>query len=129
MYLPHKAILTICVMTEIAKTAGRVSATVIAERIGVPHRHMEVVLQALVEEGLLRSFRGPRGGYELAKKAKDVTFLDLVRVTRATSKAEPRTLSVEAHEKSIGHLVRNASHAFEDNLSKLTLADVLKATP
>src|ERR1700730_11863528 len=39
-----------------------VSVEVLAERYGLPTRHLEPLLQALVREGILRGSRGPRGG-------------------------------------------------------------------
>lgn len=60
--------------------AGPVQARAITERQGIPHRHLEQLLQRLVRGGVLRGMRGPRGGYSLARPRRDVTLGAVVRV-------------------------------------------------
>ncbi len=56
-----------------------ISAKTLAARHGLPPRHLEPVLQALVRCGILKGVRGPRGGYELARERKRVTANDILR--------------------------------------------------
>ncbi len=48
-----------------------------ASALGVSENHLSKVLQRLNKAGLVRSIRGPKGGYRLAKPADDVTLLDV----------------------------------------------------
>ena len=64
-FLPRKGILAIAAVVDIALNDRDhpVSAKTLATRHGLPPRHLEPVLQALVREGILRGIRGPGGGY------------------------------------------------------------------
>jgi Rrf2 family protein len=79
--LPRKGILAIAAVIDVALHArsGPVSARALAARHGLPPRHLEPVLQALVREGILKGIRGPRGGYELARERRRVSFEDILR--------------------------------------------------
>jgi len=72
-----RALLALDIALDIAfHTAGRgevTGAAEIAARMGLARRGIEPLLQALVRAGLLHSLRGPRGGYRLARPAREVT--------------------------------------------------------
>jgi Rrf2 family protein len=50
----------------------------IARRMSVPEDFLAKILKQLVDEGLVRSSRGPHGGYALARPAGDISFLDVI---------------------------------------------------
>jgi len=50
----------------------------IAQVHKIPERFLLKVLKPLVSAGLLLSVKGPRGGYRLAKPAKEISMLDVV---------------------------------------------------
>jgi Rrf2 family protein len=50
----------------------------IARRMEVPEDFLAKILKLLVDQGLVRSTRGPHGGYSLARPAQDVSFLDVI---------------------------------------------------
>jgi Rrf2 family protein len=52
--------------------AGKIAA---GTRIPLPY--LWKLLKSLSDEGLVRSFKGVRGGYELARSAKDITIRDV----------------------------------------------------
>jgi Rrf2 family iron-sulfur cluster assembly transcriptional regulator len=54
----------------------------IAKRQGVSHRYLEQVMQRLVQAGVLRGVRGPRGGYLLARERRRITLGQIARVVR-----------------------------------------------
>ena len=58
---------------------GRISTIAeIAARERLPRQFLEKIFQQLIRSGLVRSRRGPRGGYELGRPAEDVTFRDVI---------------------------------------------------
>jgi len=79
--LPRKGILAIAAVVDIALHDGDtpVSAKTLAVRHGLPPRHLEPVLQALVRDGILKGIRGPGGGYELAGEPGDITAAQILR--------------------------------------------------
>jgi DNA-binding IscR family transcriptional regulator len=62
--LPRKGVLAIAAVIDVALQAHArpISAKALALRHGLPPRHLEPVLQALVRDGILKGVRGPRGG-------------------------------------------------------------------
>jgi Rrf2 family protein len=50
----------------------------IARQMMVPEDFLAKILKTLVDGGLVRSTRGPHGGYALAKPSSDVSVLDVI---------------------------------------------------
>jgi len=64
-----------------AYLAGRpdqvVTTRQVASALGVSENHLAKVLQRLTKAGLVRSVRGPRGGFMLSRPPDEVTLLDV----------------------------------------------------
>lgn len=56
------------------------TADELAEAQGMPVKFLETILGQLRRAGLVRSQRGPDGGYWLAKPAAGVSLADIIRV-------------------------------------------------
>jgi len=54
------------------------SVAEIAERERIPRQFLEKIIRELIRRGLVRSQRGPHGGYALARPAEEVTFRDII---------------------------------------------------
>ena len=54
-----------------------ISTRQIASKLQVSEAHLSKVLQRLGKVGLVTSSRGPRGGFALARKAEEITLLDV----------------------------------------------------
>jgi Rrf2 family protein len=50
----------------------------IAERERIPRQFLEKIIQDLIHNGVVRSRRGPHGGYVLGRPAEQVTFRDVI---------------------------------------------------
>ena len=50
----------------------------IARQMDVPEDFLAKILKTLVDAGLVRSTRGPHGGYALARGPSEVSFLDVI---------------------------------------------------
>lgn len=57
---------------------GPVRADAVAETLDVPRNYLSKILHALGREGILDSTRGPRGGFELARPAEELTLARIV---------------------------------------------------
>jgi Rrf2 family protein len=56
-----------------------VTADRIAEAQGIPVKFLETILLELKHAGIVRSQRGPDGGYTLARPAEDISLADVIR--------------------------------------------------
>ena len=51
----------------------------IAETQRVPPKYLELIMLDLKKAGLVKSARGPKGGYKLARAPEDISFGEIVR--------------------------------------------------
>ena len=127
--LPRKAILAIAAVVDVAMHEGEqpVSAKALATRHGLPPRHLEPVLQALVRAGILKGIRGPGGGYELAGEPGEITA---AHVLRAAELAEGEEAIPETNSPLDSEIVlpamADAEKALSDALARITIADMLR---
>lgn len=56
---------------------GRASTAEIARYLGVSEAHLAKVMQRLVRAGLLKSSRGPGGGFRLSRRASEISLMDI----------------------------------------------------
>ncbi len=50
----------------------------IAEHQGVPRKFLEKIIQGLIHSGLVKSKRGPDGGYALARAPGEISFREII---------------------------------------------------
>jgi len=50
----------------------------IGRKMGVPEDFLAKILKTLVDQGIVRSTRGPHGGYRLARPADSITVLQII---------------------------------------------------
>lgn len=68
---------------EIAVSTERellISAEEISTKHQIPEKFLEGILTLLRKSGIVNSYRGPSGGYELAKSPETITVADLFRI-------------------------------------------------
>ncbi|HPO08842.1 MAG TPA: Rrf2 family transcriptional regulator [bacterium] len=75
------------VMMELATRNGRgpIFARTIAKNQGISDKYIHTLMTGLVSAGLVRTVRGPGGGYEMTKDPSEITALDVVRVLEGNS--------------------------------------------
>ena len=62
----------------------QLSVKEIAARMGASSNHLSKVLQLLAKKGLVKSVRGPSGGYSLGRSAEKITLKDIYEVIEGT---------------------------------------------
>ena len=65
----------------------------IAARQAIPERYLEQMMTALRRGGFLRSSRGPRGGYQLARPPESITLAEVITCLEGG----PDKLTAEPH--------------------------------
>lgn len=98
----------------------------LAHALGIAPRYLELWLQALVKADILRSIRGPRGGYMLAKERGNIR-MDAVLRACEQEKDTPQPDSPLQHSV-IAPLFLRAHEAFYATMQTITLEDLLAAT-
>jgi|ERR1700761_7465628 len=127
--LPRKGVLAVAAVIDVAmqEHGQPISAKTLAARHGLPPRHLEPVLQALVRCGILRGVRGPRGGYELARDRRRVTANDILRAAGTVDESE------QSHQQGSDLLTKivlpamaNAELEFGVALARINLEDMAR---
>jgi len=127
-FLPRKGILAIAAVVDIALNDREhpVSAKTLAIRHGLPPRHLEPVLQALVREGILRGIRGPGGGYELASDPRDITAEQILRAAQLLDDDTTFQSSSPLLADTVMPAIAHAEKALSDALARITIEDMLR---
>ncbi len=60
---------------------GPVLASLISEQYDIPLEYLLKIMQQLVRANVLRSKRGPRGGFNLARPAEEITMLEIIEAS------------------------------------------------
>jgi Rrf2 family cysteine metabolism transcriptional repressor len=108
-----------------------VSADSIARAKDIPLKFLEQILLTLKRARYLRSTKGQRGGYQLAKPAEAVTLAEIVRLfdgalapTESTSKHFYGPSPIEK-ERRLLRLFREIRDLVSNRLEAATIADML----
>jgi Rrf2 family transcriptional regulator, iron-sulfur cluster assembly transcription factor len=126
--LSRRSILAIAAVVDVALYARPtpVTAKSLAARHYLPPRHLETLLQGLVQANVLKGVRGPRGGYELARGRSETTAGEIVRTALAMSAADPSGIggSSSLLKKLIEPRIRKAGDGFLAHLDRITVEDL-----
>lgn len=127
--LSEKSLLAVAAVVDVAIHArGQpVAAKALAERHGLPPRHLEPVLQALVHAGILKGVRGPRGGYELARERRRISVAEIVRTAEATDESTIKKMPPLVAQV-VAPAVAEAEASFETALAAVTIDRLCQTT-
>jgi Rrf2 family protein len=125
----------VCVVLAALPDDAALPAAKLAEYHGVPAPYLAKHLQALAGAGVLRTVKGARGGYRLARPATEVTVLDVVEAIDGDESAfrcseirrrGPMAMPAREYTKACGiHSVFTAADAaWRAELAQATIADL-----
>jgi Rrf2 family protein len=80
-------------MAMIAREGGKLSAGELAGKLRASENHLSKVLQRLSKSGLVASLRGPGGGFSLARRPEEISFLDIYEAIEGKSRESDCPLS------------------------------------
>lgn len=66
------------IVYQMVRLSERVDANTVAEATGVSQRFTLKIMGKLAAAGVVRSFKGAHGGYELARPAADITLRQVI---------------------------------------------------
>ncbi len=78
---------------------GWVMASTISEKYDIPLEYLFKILQQMVRVNVLVSKRGPKGGFALARPAKEITLLEIIEAAGGpiASQLELAQVAKKAH--------------------------------
>lgn len=113
-----------------AKGEGYVSVAAMAEAQGLPAKFLEQLLMALKRARLVKSQKGPHGGYRLARPAEKISLAEVIRLldgalapTESVSTYFYEPTPVE-REKRLLRVFKEIRDLISARLERTTLADV-----
>jgi len=109
--------------------SGPIMVRKIAEAQQISERYLEHILNALRASGLVRSKRGARGGYQLAKPPIDITLGDIVRALEGPMDIVPCTGKEECPRSTkcaVIDIWSEVKRAIDSVLDSVTLEDMVK---
>ncbi len=129
-WLPRRLLLAIDIMLDVALngTGGPLPAAELGERQGLETRKLEAVLQRLSRAHLLKSVRGPNGGYLLGAERSAITIGDIARaVLGADAPVALETSPSPTMRAVVLPAIDTLHHAIMAEMDRLSLADLCKA--
>ena len=109
-----------------------ISVDTIAQAQGIPPKFLEQLMLSLKRARLLRSIKGQKGGYQLAKRPEEITLAEVVRLfdgalapTESVSENFYESTPIEKEKKLTG-VFKDIRDYVSQKLEKTTIADVMK---
>ena len=109
---------------------GSLSVSQIAKKQGISVPYLEQILNALKKKGLVKSVRGPQGGYILARTPAEITLKQLFEALVAKNAlfgASPASVSADADEATLANALfwKKFSLSLANGLGDTTLKALL----
>lgn len=112
-----------------AESSRFLTADHIAEVTGTPRNYMSKTLYALAKGGLVRSTRGPSGGFALARPASEISVADVARIFAEPPRTQRCLLGTGACNPAAPcaahHRWTTVRNAAQTALAATTVADLL----
>jgi Rrf2 family transcriptional regulator, iron-sulfur cluster assembly transcription factor len=104
----------------------------ISQRQAITPRYLEQIFQKLKRAGIVKSIRGPRGGYYLARKPEEIAVGDVIRAMEESIEpvfcARPpkgRSRKCRRESKCVAQVIwREAGQRLGDYLDSVSLAQM-----
>jgi Rrf2 family protein len=105
---------------------GQASAEVMADALGVSRAHLVKVLQRLAKAGLVRSSRGPGGGYSLTRPPQEVSIREVYEMVEGPMDLDTCAMEVPTCGWAscvLGDLLCRVGKEVSEQLERMTIAD------
>ncbi|MCC8929113.1 MAG: Rrf2 family transcriptional regulator [Rhodococcus sp. (in: high G+C Gram-positive bacteria)] len=130
MHISAKADYAVRTLLQLAAADGAAGkAEALASAMGVSHKFLESVLADLRRTELVRSRRGPDGGYWLARPAADISIADVIRAVEGPLASvrgqRPEDVEYSAPAKQLQLVWLAVRVNMREVLEKVSLADIV----
>ena len=130
MHITLESDYAVRIVVYLAKWGCRCDANTIAQNTGVTLRFALKTLRNLVSGGMVRSFKGTQGGYELNRSPEDITLRDILelvggkyvfsRCLESGDCTRPENTCCKAQR-----VFSDISKTVQEKLAAVTIADLL----
>ena len=121
-----QAVVEIAVAT---KKDSLISAEEISSRRDIPEKFLEGILTLLRKSGVINSYRGPAGGFELAKKPQEIAVADIIRIIDGPLAAvrgfAPEEIDYAGPVKHVADVWIATRASLRNVLENISIADIL----
>ncbi len=101
---------------------GWVTAETISDKYGISLAFLFKIIQQMVKANVLRSKRGPRGGYILARPAKEITLLEIIEAVDGPISTQLEIVKLTKKAQFSIEMEKVCEKAFEKAVSVLSRA-------
>ena len=118
-------LLALLELADLRSSDERLQVGEIAARQAIPERYLEQMMTSLRRAGILRSIRGARGGYQLARPAVQISLAEVV----ACLEGEPEAASTDSgspEQQVVAELSQELRHLRLARLEATNLAALLE---
>ncbi|UCC22003.1 MAG: Rrf2 family transcriptional regulator [Planctomycetota bacterium] len=108
---------------------GIVLSQSVSKKYNIPLEYLLKILQQLVRANVLRSKRGPRGGFNLAQPAKKITMLQIIEAVEGPMISQLNLMEQARGEKFAARAEKNYQKALAQAkgvFQKTKLTDLLE---
>lgn len=131
MWVSTKAQYGLRALIEIGRRSGNaVPLKEVSERQGISQHYLEQIASGLRRAGFIKSIRGARGGYRLARAAKEINAYDVVTAMEGSIApvecVEPNHTCSSENVCGTQDLWFRVDAALKDVLGSTTLADLIE---
>lgn len=130
IHLSDAALIAVHALAGLASAPDQlVQAKELAEAIGASGNHLAKVMQRLVKAGLVRSVKGPSGGFGLSRQADDISFKTAIEAVDGPLGADFCPFSTEHCSPDnciFGQELSSHAHQLVDYLGKRTIGDIAR---
>jgi len=117
----------------LAKESEPIGADKLSEKLNISKSFLAKVLQNLAKESILDSFKGIRGGFALARDAKDISLMSIMNASEGKAPAvfdcspsKDNCPSENADSCRVWPVLNNLQVKIDDFLANLSLDDIMQ---
>ena len=107
---------------------GPTTTDAIAQAQGIPGKFLEAIMTSLRTAGVVRSQRGPHGGYWLSRPAQEITVADVLRAVdgplASVRGARPELVEYDGSARPLKDVWLAVRSALREVIEHVTLADL-----
>ena len=108
--------------------SGPVMAQAVAKEYNIPAEYLLKILQQLVRANVLRSKRGPRGGFWLSRPPAEITLLEVIEAIEGPVVTQMNLAEQTGNEPfslKIEQVCREVAEKVRDAYSKIRISELL----